>query len=346
MDQSPNEPKKSYYNLLYFFNKENNNHHKNVQNSYKDPLYSLTNELINNNDIENNDERLIYEDLSSNHQQNNNNFNPYIFPSYESEEVELEGFNFKFPYDFKNLQNDNIPYEDIYTTKNDTKNTTKTKIKTNKNKFVISKKRNIDKNKSQQNRRKFHVDNIIKKIKVDYFHFIILFINLIIKEFTKKNNIIFDLKFYDLDNKYKINVTKDFIKLLQKQTIKDVIKTDISTQYTSKNKNSNLITCNKIEEEIKLKDIDDILNKKILYFFETIYFQKRKEKYNLKELNLIDLEITLDKEKIGLFEDLLDRNNINEDNFNFDEYKENMIKCCKNFFFQKTIFKTHMENDK
>ena len=256
-----------------------------------------------------------------------------ISQSSESDKLKFDEFNV-FPYDFKKMQNDNIPYEDIYTTKYTTKK------KTPKNLFFTKKKRCVDKKKTGQNRRKYDHDNIKKKIKVDYFNFIILIINIIIKEFTKKNNITFDSEFYDLASKYKSNVTKESIKLLQTQTIKDVIKTDISPQYTIKNKNSNLITCNKIEQEIKLKDINDILNKKILYFFETIYFQKRKEKYNLKELNLIDLEIVLDKEEIGLFEDLLDRNKINEENFNFDKYKIDMINCCKNYFFQKKFFKT------
>ena len=333
MNQSSNEPKTSNSNLFYSLNKENNNRQKNNIYFYKDSFFNSINELMYNKY----DEGLIYEE----HEQNKNNSNPYIFQSYESEKVESEVvFNVGLPYDSKKRQNDNISDEDLY----NTKYTTKTKIQTN-NLFVTKKKRYIDQEKTGKNRRKFDDDNIKKKIKTDYFTFII------IKEFTKKNNITFDSVFYDLASKYKSNVTKEYIKLLQTQTIKDVIKTDISPHYTIKNKNSNLITCNKIEEEIKLKEIDNILNKKILYFFETIYFQKRKEKYNLKELNLIDLEIVLDKEEIGLFEDLLDKNKKNEDNFNFDEYKTNMIKCCENYFFQKKIFKTRqtqieIKNDK
>ena len=319
MSQSSKQLTTANYKYSYISNIENSNE----QNF---DIISYENTLFNSNNL-----NLVSLKLGNNNEQDKDSPNSSMNQSFKSEKIETEVFNSGFPNDSKKMLNDDdisyISYEELYITKTKMKTKyTKTKMKTNyTNLFVIKKEI-----KKEQNRRKFAPDSIKKKIKNHFFTFIIDFINIILLEFKKKKNIQTDLEFCRLPHNYKINVTNESLKLLQKQTIKDVIKTDISPIYSKKNKRSNIITCNEIEKEIKLKDIDNILNKKILYFFDKFYFPKRKEKYDLKEFDLIDLEIVLDKEEIGLFEDLLEKNKKNEENF--EEYKEKMKNCCKDYF--------------
>ena len=65
---------------------------------------------------------------------------------------------------------------------------------------------------------------------------------------------------------------------LKNKTIKDMIKTEISRKFNNFKTNHNVQLCKIIEEEEKLKDINDILELKFLYFFEKIYIQKMKKK--------------------------------------------------------------------
>lgn len=327
MNQSSNKGKISEF-------KGNNNEQNNGQIIFPLNSNNLLENICFENGAENKDETIyeIFGDYNNNQYQSDNN--SYYYRFYDVlDRVNMDQYIFPI---------DNISNPDILTTRFTSKKE-KTKMKTNKYVFFTIKKRDRVPKLAINSRRKFHDDNIKKKIKSDFFKFIIFFINIILKEFTKKNNITFDSVFYKLSHMYNCNVTHNSINSLQNQTIKNIITSELSPQYSSKNKNANLITCKKIESEKKLKDFDNMLNKNILYIFETIYFPKRKEKYFLNQLGLIDLEIILDKKDIGLFEDLLEKNNKNEENFNFDEYKECMIKCCKNYFFQKKnniIFKT------
>ena len=57
-----------------------------------------------------------------------------------------------------------------------------------------------------------------------------------------------------------------------------MIKTEISRKFNNFKTNHNVQLCKIIEEEEKLKDINDILELKFLYFFEKIYIQKMKKK--------------------------------------------------------------------
>ena len=160
--------------------------------------------------------------------------------------------------------------------------------------------------------------------------------NLILMVLSKKNGIKFDSQFYNLENDYKNKISKKSFNSFRNQTIKDaIIKSKISSQYKTKDKNSNIETCNKIENEVKLKDLSIILNKNILFFFDKIYKKERKKEYNLNELGLFDLKFVL-PEDIKLYEDLLTKNEKIEENFN--EYKTELNICCNtNFMPEKKI---------
>ena len=198
----------------------------------------------------------------------------------------------------------------------------------NRNEKIIGKNKNVHK--------KFCNDNIIRKIKINYINFIIKFMNLILMVLSKKNGIKFDSQFYNLEHDYKNKISKKSFNSFRNQTIKDaIIKSKISSQYKAKDKNSNIETCNKIENEVKLKDLSIILNKNILFFFDKIYKKERKKEYNLNELGLFDLKFVL-PEDIELYEDLLTKNEKIEENFN--EYKTKLNICCNtNFMPEKKI---------
>ena len=175
--------------------------------------------------------------------------------------------------------------------------------------------------------RLYDEDNIIKKIKVHYINFDFKFINYLLK---KKGRI--DLHLQDLEQELKINVDKNCLSNMKNQKLEDVLCN--GTDYNKKQ-------LEKIKKEPNLEDIIYILNKSFLFLFECIYYPKRKYKYNLNEFGRLEsFEFALPK-NILLYEDLLEKNKKKPKNFDFDfeEYKKKMDKCCKKYFFQaKNLF--------
>ena len=187
---------------------------------------------------------------------------------------------------------------------------------------------------NKKNPRCFDIDNIIRKIKVHYMNkFLIKFINIIIKTKFGANDKYSEIRFCPLLHDKLKKTTKDCLNKLKDQTIKDVIKTEISRRYIKNFQSDyNEKLCQKIEEEEELKDINDILELKFLYFFEKIYIEKReKKKINLKEYELCDLEI--DISKLELFEDLKLKN---ENRENSDIYEMRLEKY-KNIFLNPNL---------
>jgi hypothetical protein len=71
-----------------------------------------------------------------------------------------------------------------------------------------------------------------------------------------------------------------------------------------------------------------ILNENILFFFDKIYKEERKEEYNLNEFGLADLKFVFSK-KVKLLEDLISKN---KKDVQFNEYKKRIKECCDNYF--------------
>ena len=268
---------KQQSNNFLYCNDNENNYELNI-----DPelIYkSYNKEIYYNDEYDNDDERFKLENLSFKYEKNNhykieinkNNINSNIFLSSEQKSKNSE-LDIGYPFNFKtNPINDNISNDVLYTTK--------TKMKTNL--FVTT---TIRKKKSRNDQiigdnkkgwRKFHEDNIIKKIKISYIDFIIAIINLIVNTILKKNDIKYNYKLYKLSSEYKNNVTKKDINLFKTQTIENVIKNKISSQYSTKKEDSNKETIKKIKKDEKLKDIFIILNHNILFFFDKIYKKER-----------------------------------------------------------------------
>ena len=308
--------------------------------------YSI-NEIINDDNLNiENYEISTIKNLRSNQEHNNNlkinKNNPFIIPSFSSEKPVSFKFYMKYIFDFKkdsNNYNDISDKEFFIPTK-----TTQTKTKTKKDLFVISGKKkdrceiNIAEN--NKKRRKFDDDNINRKIKIHYINSTIGIINIILEELSNKNNINFP-KFYKLNHKDKNKYQKKNFNIdFAKKTIKDIIESKISPQYSKKNANSNKKTCDLIQKEPKLKDMNIILNKNILFFFDKIYKEERKEEYNLNEFGLTDLKFVLSK-KVELLEDLISKN---KKDVQFNEYKKRIKVCCDNYFKLSPLFQVKNEN--
>lgn len=185
--------------------------------------------------------------------------------------------------------------------------------------------------------RKYDKDSIIKKIINHYLNFITKFINIIIIELLRKNDMHFnyELKFYDLYYKYKINLSKLFPDNLK---LEDVIKTKKSSKY-KKESFSNEEVCQIIKKEEKLKVVAEILENKLFFLFGKIYEKKRKKKYNLKDFGLIDLEINLPNE-IELYEDLKEKGKEGEENH--EQYIERMDYFKNNFILKKMFIVSNL----
>ena len=182
--------------------------------------------------------------------------------------------------------------------------------------------------KESKNNKKIYVhtrnkfDNISTKIQVSYINFLIDFINNILYSLNMS-----DLKFYNLDAKFKKeNNTIEKRQALKEKSIGDIIKTKISSKYTSLDKNTNLMTYERIKKN-GLNNVMEILNQKYIFFFDKVYY-KNLRIFNLKEFGLMDLEIKLPN-NIELYENVLIKNN---KNLNFEKYKNKIEQCVKKHF--------------
>lgn len=193
--------------------------------------------------------------------------------------------------------------------------------KRSKNRFELKKKRKRGRpktiNKKDQKYDKIHdknqTDNLLRKIKVHYFSFIILFLNDILKILNYKR------KFSQLNYEYKSNISKDFVKSLKENTIGEIICNKISSKYKYKDENSNKLLYDKIKGNIIMKKILEI---KYLKLFE-IYYESNKI-ISLEEYG-INKEIILTN-KVKMYNDLLQKQKF------YERDKKEIEKCIKKNF--------------
>jgi len=204
------------------------------------------------------------------------------------------------------------------------------KEKSSKNRFeLIQKKRkrgrpkaiNInDLKKYNKIHDKNKTDNLLRKIQVHYFSFIVSFLNNILRILNYKR------KFLKLNHEYKSNINKNFINSLKEKTLGQIICNKISNKYKYKEEDSNILLYNKIKRNTIMKKVLEI---NYLKLFE-IYYESKK-RINLKEYG-IDRDIVL-TDKIKMYNDLLQNKKFNE----IDRQKiEESIK--KNFFNNSKLF--------
>ena len=187
------------------------------------------------------------------------------------------------------------------------------------------------KRKSPHNR--LSSDNLLRKIQVHYFTFIISFLNFLLKHFNYK------YKFFQLDysikkninknaNKRKIgNKNKKIINSFGVYTIEKIISQNISDQYRLYEKNQNELICGAVKEN---KVLHNILKDNHLNIFKKFYFTKCKL-INLKEYGL-DKCIKLPND-VKTHIDLLKQNEA----FG-EEYKKSINECILKNYFPKAKF--------
>ena len=186
------------------------------------------------------------------------------------------------------------------------------------------KKRGRRNDKTEAQHTPFKNDCRMAKIQTNYFTFLIILLNTIMKKLNLKYT------FLQLDGKYKSKVNQKFRASLNKKTIKEIIEdAPISRKYKKGGDNANIIQ--KLTEQGQ-DMILQILDKNFLFFFENVYFSNIK-KFNLSSFGLNPFDVELPP-KTKLFKDLLNKEKNKYDNFN--EYKEKMEKCAERYFFSKS----------
>ena len=198
-------------------------------------------------------------------------------------------------------------------------------------KFFVENKKRGRKNKKEG--KKIHdkntIDNLLRKVQVHYLSFIIKFLNTILLILNKKN-----IRFKKLDYKFKQNVRKDFVDILKKSNIGEIISYKISGKYKKeKNDNFNENLLKKYKED---RILNKIFSENYLILFRKIYYKSQK-KINLKEYGLDIGEGIKLSDDVKMYKDLLKDKKGNELN---EEYKSNLNKCIFQHFFSNSFFKT------
>ena len=193
---------------------------------------------------------------------------------------------------------------------------------------------NKEKNKSEFGRL-YDEDNINTKIKIHFTKFNRIIVNTILEEKLKQigqGKDIEDLQFLPINHLESRKTSKKEIELLQTETIGDVLKSEISPKFSTKDSDLNEKNYNIIKANKNLKIVSEVLGKKFPFFFYKIYRQNQEEKiryiFNLNEFGFgEDLEFKL-PEKV-FYEDLLEKN---KELKYFEKYKTTMDVCCRKNF--------------
>ena len=188
-------------------------------------------------------------------------------------------------------------------------------------KFISKKRRGrhkLNESNSEKVEQKFHDknswDNILKKVQVRVFKYIIAYANAILKEFNYED------KFLNLYYDFKNNVNKEFFESLKNSTLSDIVCNDISLKYKTKDINNNKILYEKIKENCLLKKIFD---EKFLVFVDCYY--KNKKRISLKKYG--------SKKEICLPEEVKTYRDLTLKYSNNKEYLKNINNCiCHNYF--------------
>jgi len=222
------------------------------------------------------------------------------------------------PIKTNHLKEEEISENDIYYVKQ-SKNSQSVKF------TLKSKKRGrVKQKKINKIHDKHTIDNVLRKVQVNYMTFLISFINEILK------NLNYNEKFLKLDYSIKKNINKDFFESLKTKNIEEIICSKISGKYKKEKKNNrNIFEKIKEKKNKEKKVIINILSENYLNFFWKTYYKSCKL-INLKEYGL-DKEITL-SDKVIMYKDLLKKNEKLDPNEN---YNDNINNCVNNNFIIK-----------
>ena len=176
---------------------------------------------------------------------------------------------------------------------------------------------------------KFGKDNIKRKIQVNYFKFLLNFINQIIKVLFCESVNSDDIQFYRLDSTFTKDISQKAFNKIKEKTIGEIFKKNLSSKF--KNKELNVQVYNKVTKKNKI--IKNILDKPYLYFFYIYYTGQT-------IINLSDFDLDLDKtiylsSETGFCKDLITKNNDTE---TFKRiYWKKILECIKKHFLTENV---------
>ena len=164
-------------------------------------------------------------------------------------------------------------------------------------------------------------DNLLRKIQIHFYNFIILFLNDIFKvlnidlqgqfisgKLLLPGNNEVD-KFHKIEHDTKKKVNKKTVQILKEAKVKDILEYNISPKFKKfPNDNNKKISKEVLENNTDKELVEKIFSLECLLLFKNIYYRSYKI-VNLKELGIekVDKVITLSK-NVKMFQDLLKKN--------------------------------------
>ena len=172
------------------------------------------------------------------------------------------------------------------------------------------------------------IDNIKRKIQVNYIKFLRNLLNQINNELLGNNKNNKNIQFFPLNSNFMKSISSKFFDKLKEQNLGDIFKDNVSQKYKNY-QNLNIKVYNEIT--YKSETIKKILDKKYLEFFYVYYS-------NIKTLKLSEYDSDSDKiiklsSNIGFFKDLLTKAD--------SDYKNKIKKCITRYFITN-----YKQNDK
>ena len=174
----------------------------------------------------------------------------------------------------------------------------------------------------KRNHSKFSYDNILRKINVHFYSFLLNSTNNIL-EFMEINQ-----EFKRINYKDKSKVNKKQFSILKDSNIGDVLSLGISPKFKTK---PNELNKKVYEEIVKNPVIKNLLNEKYFNLFQDIYYINKRninmEKYGLKQI--IHLP-----NKIEMYNEFIEKNRkkFDEKSNDGDKYVNSLKECTKKYF--------------
>ena len=186
------------------------------------------------------------------------------------------------------------------------------------NNNVLGKKRNKKHDKTA-------IDNIKRKIQVNYIKFLRNLLNQINNELLGNYENNKNIQFFPLNSYFMKLISSKFFDELKEQTLGDIFKNNVSHKYKNY-QNLNIQVYNEITD--KSETLKKILDKKYLEFFDVYYLNKKKlnlSKYGSNKTIILS-------SNIEFFKDLLKKDD--------SDYQKRIEKCIKRYFISndKPIF--------
>lgn len=259
---------------------------------------------------------------------------PFLFNTNVLDDSQSIDFDFIFPFEEPKV-NPESEAEKSKTEKEDKRESFINRYHDSTSTNFSNKKKKINKKEKKPHNR-LSSDNLLRKIQVHYFSFLISFLNFLLKYYN------YEYKFLKLDYSIKPNINKDakkkswevgnenkkIINSLDDATVETIISQNISRQYKQYKENQNQFICEAVKQN---KVLNNILKDNHLNIFKKFYFTSNKI-INLKEYGSDNKFIKLPK-NIKTHIDLLKKNEV----FG-EEYRKSINESILKNYFPKAKF--------